>query len=667
MKASFYTESILYWLARGVSRLACALPAEWNVLLGAAVGRWVGALLPRRRRAALKHLRAAFEDQKSPEELRRIVDRMFANFGRTIMEIARIPAIDRAYVDRWIEPEPEAEERLKTALAKGRGGIILAGHLGNWELMSLFAAIRGYPTLVLVRAQGLPRLNRLLNDFRESRGCTVISKGFPTRRLIEGLRAGRLVGILSDQDGGPRGVLAPYFGRLASTAPGAISLGLSTGAPILPCFILRQRGAVHRVVVEEPIVIPEAGTEAERIQAGITDYLSRLQNRVAEHPEQWLWLHRRWKTCPERRLLILSDEKPGHLNQSRAFAERLEGVWREKKQEDRRLAGWEHHPLVQTRVVRVTYRSRAARWLAAAVASVPFLSRSGGDFWMRRLLAHDCYLALRSAYADIVISCGAGTAPVNLLFSEGIAARTIHITRTDWPSWRRFDLAVIPEHDHLRGGEGGKVLRVTGALTPRVLAEETEQAGWRERFKIHSDRPVGLLLGGQTPGVRFDQAGWEKVLAGLAGLCREGGRELLVTSSRRTPAGVERVLAEQWDGRDGCRVLALVNRKHHPGFAIPSEALRCIFSLASVLVVSGDSISMVSEALGTGKPVVAFLPAAVSGRGKHERFLTRLAADGRLRLADPESLTRMVSEAMAVSGGRAESDNRVEEFLRRWL
>jgi len=339
MKANFYTESILYSLARAVSALAKRLHPRVNAAIGAAAGTLLYALLTARKRVALDNLRAAFEDRCTPRQYRRILREMFQNFGRTFMEIAAIPRIDRAYIDRWVPPSPGSREHMESALAKGKGVVLITGHFGNWELSSISGALYGYPTLVLAREQGWPKLNQLLIRYRESKGCKVVTKGFAVRELVQGLKEKKIIGILSDQDAGKRGTLAPFFGRLASTASGAVELSIRTGAPIVPIFIVRKSGPAHELVAEEPLVVPEQGTEEERVKAGVAAYLQVLERRIRRNPAQWLWLHRRWKSTPQRRILIFSDGKAGHAAQSRALAGKMQAAWERKIAGDPRPKG----------------------------------------------------------------------------------------------------------------------------------------------------------------------------------------------------------------------------------------------------------------------------------------------------------------------------------------
>ena len=673
MKASFYTESILYWLAKGLGFCAQQAPAGWNAAVGAGIGTLAFHALPKRRVVALGNLRAAFGAAYSPQEYRRILRGMFRHFGITLMEVARIPRIDRAYVDRWVEIAPGSRERLEQALAPGRGAIFLTGHFGNWELISITGALLGYPTLVLAREQGWPRLNALLTRYRESKGCRVVTKGFPIRELIRGLEQGRIVGILSDQDGGRNGVLAPFFGRLASTAPGAIALSVSTGAPILPVFITRVRGSAHRLLVEEPLQIPSAGPLEERIRQGTAIYLERLERAVRSRPDQWLWFHRRWKSSPQRRLLLLTDGRAGHESQMRGLADRIEKGCRIRARQDKRLAGGPKS-LVRVETSPVAFRHPAARLILSALASCVPRRFPGGDLWLRLALTPDSYRSIRCAYADLSLSCGTAAAPVNLLFGWGIGCRTVQIGRSRWPSWRRFHLALIPAHD--RPPRSAPNLLVTdGTLVSPHPTDPEQLQQWRDRLGIKAGRQIGFLLGGAARGAQVDLAQVQPVTEGLLEAARRLDAELLVTSSRRTSPAVERWLHDRLSADPRCRLLVLVNQGQSGRLDSTAAAVPCILGLSEAVVVSGDSVSMISEALGCAKPVVSFLPSANGFREpKYHRFLAGLERQGKIRLASPEAVgravVRVLEEGVAsiepVPGTGTGSDPLVE-FLARWL
>ncbi len=676
MKASFYTESILYSFAKGLSGAAQRLPADWCAVFGSSVGVLAYHLLPRRRVVGLENLRAAFGDSYTPAEYQQILKMQFQHLGMMLMEVARIPRIDLCYLNRWVTIAPKCEERLKAALAQGHGVIFLTGHFGNWELISITGALNGYPILVLARQQGWPKLNALLTRYRELKGCKVITKGFPIREIIRGLEQGRIVGMLSDQDGGRHGVLAPFFGRLASTAPGAIALGIDTQAPVLPVFVVRRRGAAHTLIVEEPLAIPATGSIEERIQQGIVGYLNVLERYVRRYPHLWLWLHRRWKSSPQKKILVFSDGKPGHDTQSKALAERISEAWKVRTRDDKRLHGFQG-PLVRVVTVPVAFRHPLLRALLSWVAGAVPRRFSGGDFWLRLCLKPNSYQAICSAHADWSISCGAAAAPVNLLWAWSIGCKAIQINRSRWPSWRRFHGAVIPEHDRPPSPAPANLFVTNGALSLARKVDPEQMADWRRRLGIHKSRQIGLLLGGPARGVTLEAAQVQQALRSLLAASEKLDAELLVTSSRRTPAEVERWLHEILANHPRCRLLVLVNRREAGGLEATQQAVPCILGLAQTLVVSGDSISMISEALARSKPVVSFLPKQVGFKEpKYHRFLQELSRQGEVTLAEPEKVGEAVIKMMnngaqkiSDSGGprSAGGADPLLEFLVKWL
>ncbi len=675
MKASFYTESILYWLVKRVSQAAQKLPPEWNARVGAAAGVLLYYLLPGRRVVARDNLRAAFGSLYTPAEYNGLIKDLFRNFGRMFMEVAAIPAIDRDYVDRWIGIAPGCRERMEEALAGGKGVLFITGHFGNWEFISLTGALHGYPTLVLAREQGWPKLNRLLTEYRESKGCKVVTKGFPVREMIQGLREGRIVGILADQDGGKNGLFSPFFGRLASTAPGTIALSLSTGAPVLPVFMVRVEGALHTLIVEKPLEIPQEGTEEQRLQAGVDAYLRVLEKYVRRYPTQWLWLHRRWKSSPERRILIFSDGKAGHLSQATALAQRLEAAWKERAARDGRLKGVQK-PMVSVRTVQVAYRHPAFRFLLNLAAAVLPPRWIGADLWLRAALVPESYQQFQSEHAHVSISCGSATAAVNLLWARQIRCKPVHILGGRFPSWRRFDLAVLPRHDLRSKKVPERAVMVDGALVPWRPVPPEQARRWTELLKLSPrKRRIGLLVGGSAKGIELDREDLRAVFGGLLEAADRLDAELLVTTSRRTSPQVEMELLERMGKHPRCRLLALVNQRRPGPLPDTATAVPCILELSDLLVASGDSISMVSEAAATSKPLVSFPPKSSGNRKqpsetKHHRFLRQMDEDGRLRLVPANQVGQAVIEAEDGSKARPAPEpgqDPVLEFLRTWI
>lgn len=187
-----------------------------------------------------------------------------------------------------------------TAAAKTPGGVLmLTAHFGNWELLGLAHTLSGLPLTVVVRPLDSALLNRLAERLRARTGTELIAKRRALRPVLEALRRGRMVGILLDQNAARgEGVFVPFFGRPASTSRSLALLSLHTRRPIVPVFIHREQDGRHRVVVEPALVPPAANSPEAAIVELTAECARRTEATIRRWPEQWFWLHRRWRTTP---------------------------------------------------------------------------------------------------------------------------------------------------------------------------------------------------------------------------------------------------------------------------------------------------------------------------------------------------------------------------------
>jgi KDO2-lipid IV(A) lauroyltransferase len=616
-----------------LSGLLCRLPPPAAVWLGERAGLLAMRLQPRRAAIAARNLRAAFPGRFSPAEARRLIRACYRQLGAGAAELLRLPAIDRAYIDRYVTIE--GRPHFDRAVSSGRPVILLTGHFGNWELSSIAAALHGYPIIALARAQQtLPRLYALLVSYRESKGCTVVHKGGAMKRLIAALERGQLVGIVGDQ-ASRQGIPVDFFGRPALFATGPFELAYDKGAVILPAFIRRVRGPFHRLVVEPPITLARDRPRTEAVREGLERFAAALARHIAEEPGQWLWMHKRWKHTSARRVLVLSDGKLGHLKQSLVVVEAMRQVC----------------PSLRHEVVEIRHRHRLARGLALLWSW--WLPRgAGGARVLQAALEPACARQLLSRYADIVVSCGSSLAPANLLWASANGAKSVVLMNPDPLPLSRFHLVIAPRHDALP--QRPNVLRTVGALTGRMPEQALRAAGARlsahPRFRRSADIPearpaIALFLGGDTAEYEVGPAFAGELLAQVQAACRAVGGSYLVTTSRRTPTPVERLLAERTEGDARCRLLLLAARDPLDG------TMEGMLGASDVAVVTGESISMVSEACASGRRVLVVEPPLRSGRRgritKHRRFLRQLGGEDLGRVVALPELARAVQEALA--------------------
>jgi len=620
-------DSILYVITKGASVLFAALPVRFVLSVGRAFGRLAYFLNYKRSRVAYANIRYAFAGRKDSHEVREIVRSLYCNFGEVLAEVLRMPAVDKRYKEKFIDIENL--HYIEQALKRRKGLIFLTGHFGNWELLSVTSALQGYPLLVLAREQKMKRLNDALNEARESKGCRVIKKGMQTRQIYDHLKANGIVGILSDQDAGKAAPMTDFFGRPTSTPKGAFTLARRTGASIIPAFMIRKNGPHHRLALEEPIEVGGEGTDEVYAMKKFT---RELEKKIREHPEQWLWLHKRWKSSPLRRIAVLNDGRAGHLNQARAITEIIKEI---------RAAAGAQEADTKTEVIEIEYRSGARRALMSLASNITCASPVLRNMLLRFALTKASYSRIKEVYADIVVSCGSKTAACNLLLARENNAKNIAVMKPALVGPGNFTLMVMPEHD--RPAARDNIIVTSGApnmVNPAALEDDIRRlknaVGWSPAPKI------GLLLGGDNRYFSIEVAAVKEVIKGIKEIAEETGAEVLVTTSRRTGPDIERLVKDEFADYGLKRLLVIANDRNE------KWAVGGMFAACKTVVVSGESNSMVSEAASSPCHVVVFTPKKISRRAKvkHELFLEGLSRDGYIRVTAPEGVGGAVAETL---------------------
>lgn len=292
----------LYLLLLLVRDLSNRMPRFLILGIVKFVGRVTWSILPKERQKTLEQLRTAFGDSKSPAELIRIGRQVFENLGATAIDTLRIPKLKR----EWPKPEALIKEdhvfsKIEEARWAGKGLICLTGHIGNWELIYFFMIQSGYDSAVVGRRIYYEPFNRVLETIRKKAGAKVFYRDESPRGVLGVLRNNQAVGILADQDiDSVEGIFVPFFGKLARTPSAPARISLASGAPILPVFMIRE-GMSYRFMADE-LIWPESVSSLSKEDAVLTitkRWSEAVESVVRRFPEQWAWMHRRWKTQPE--------------------------------------------------------------------------------------------------------------------------------------------------------------------------------------------------------------------------------------------------------------------------------------------------------------------------------------------------------------------------------
>lgn len=281
-----------------VGRLLAKLPHSVLAAFGTFLG-WLVWTLRIRRGVVLENLRLAFPE-KSEAERRDIARATFLNLGRMIPDFLRVPhlpreELERIFVyDRW--------DRFEEAIARGKGVIACTAHFGNFEVLAAAHTLRGYPVTMISRVMGKSGANDVWRGARQKAGVEdlVVNKGDTLHAAVRSLKAGRFLGYVIDQNQAKRHAIFPtFFGVPAATAATPAILARRTGAAVIFVVSFPLGDGRHQVAFEGPIDLPDTGDRGRDALLFMQDLNDRLERWVRRHPEQWYWLHRRWKTRPD--------------------------------------------------------------------------------------------------------------------------------------------------------------------------------------------------------------------------------------------------------------------------------------------------------------------------------------------------------------------------------
>lgn len=282
----------LIWRALlGASAVGRRLSLPGARRTGRAVGRLAYLVVPKERRRALDHLALAYPDLASAEH-QRIARANFEHLGQSLFEIAWLPNLDATNLG--IHTRFEGLDGMRTAAESGKGVILFTGHCGNWEWMGAAMALAGLPIRTIARDIYDPRLNEFIVGFRRHFGVDSIGRGSESsaRDILHTLRRGFVLAMLIDQNIRAENVVVPFFGMPAPTPVGAARLAVRAGAWAVAGFIERGADGIQTVRFEDPIATTR-DTDPVELTTAMT---AAIERQIRRAPEQWVWMHRRWRS-----------------------------------------------------------------------------------------------------------------------------------------------------------------------------------------------------------------------------------------------------------------------------------------------------------------------------------------------------------------------------------
>jgi Kdo2-lipid IVA lauroyltransferase/acyltransferase len=296
--AKRFKRALRYGLLRMVLALVSRLPLGVAQRAGDAFGGLLFHLAHAERQKALASLERAFPE-KSEAERTRLAHACFRHLGRCALEAAVAGRLSQEAFDGLINFSPEALSVLRRTLAEGRGLVAVTAHVGHWELLGWALRRHGLPLHVIAKENVDARLTQLVDSFRSRGGVRTIWRGRPGSAvsILRVLRRGEMLGLLLDQDTRVQSVYVPFFGTPASTPRAAADLVYRTGAPALVTFAPRGADGRYHCTAAE-LDVPRTGdAEADALEL-TRRFSAAAEEAIRQVPEQWVWMHQRWKTQP---------------------------------------------------------------------------------------------------------------------------------------------------------------------------------------------------------------------------------------------------------------------------------------------------------------------------------------------------------------------------------
>ncbi len=290
------TRQIAYLLLRllvvAVAGLVRLLPLRWLRRLATGVACMLRILVPSRQRVAQENIRHVFGDRFDAEQRRQIAFAATTNICKTMIELLKMRYLSAQQITKMVSLR--GQQHLWAALGQGKGVILLTAHFGNWEMGGARLAIEGFPVVAVVRDATEQLAADLINEARQHQGITVLARD-DLRDMLRALHDNQCLAILPDQHVAEGGIVVDFLGRPAATAIGPAILAVRTGCAVVPLFGVRRPDDTIDGYILPPLELLETGDRDHDVREN-TEMINRtIGEQIREHPEQWLWLHRRWK------------------------------------------------------------------------------------------------------------------------------------------------------------------------------------------------------------------------------------------------------------------------------------------------------------------------------------------------------------------------------------
>ncbi len=288
---------MVYTVLKVLSKIAPRLSVSARCGIGDWLGRAVWPLVPRKRKK-MAQTNIYLSLPVDQTEAYAIAKASAVRFGRLLLEMLCLPGLTLNTLPRLVS-RIEGMDHLRQAQAAGRGVIVIAAHSGNWELIGPALSLHGFPMVGVALKQHNSAVDRFINECRTDAGMKIIYKT-DVRSILRTLAGGAIVGLLIDQDARQDGTFVDFFGRPASTPKGAAVMARMQNVPIVPLFIHSDTDGRHVIEIQAPIQMEKTADREYDVQKMMQRLTNLVEDHIRSYPQEWFWLHNRWKTRPSK-------------------------------------------------------------------------------------------------------------------------------------------------------------------------------------------------------------------------------------------------------------------------------------------------------------------------------------------------------------------------------
>lgn len=287
---------LIFILIKGIVLFQQLLPRKAVLIFMKGIGWYAYYVLIEARETTVENLKMDYHKSKSLPEIKIMSREVFVNLGRNIVDVIRLQNLIKHGIDHFIQAK--GIEKLERVYSRGKGVILIGGHLGSWELIAAYLAVKSYPLAVLAKPLYDQRLNQMLVQNREKAGFKSIPRDSGLKEILQWLRKGNILGILIDQDTNVHGEFVDFYGKKAYTPSSPVTLAQHTGATILPVGIHIREDDTHLIEFGNEIRLQNTGVAKEDRTENVARCSEAVESFIRRNPTQWVWMHRRWKTQP---------------------------------------------------------------------------------------------------------------------------------------------------------------------------------------------------------------------------------------------------------------------------------------------------------------------------------------------------------------------------------